>query len=105
MTTDNEIRMEPEFTFRGHSVREIPPHMRESVELYVNHGVPPGHFLTGLICKDIQMMMDHADHTNVWLIPLYYGWFYNEAPSWCWGSIDKMSKWMTAKQKGEHPCP
>jgi hypothetical protein len=101
MTTDNEIRVDPEFTFRGRKASEIPMRMRNSIELYVNYGVPPGDFLGGIICKDLPTCMDHADDENLWLIPLYYAWFYNEAPSWCWGTCDKMSRWMIAKQKGE----
>ena len=31
-------------------------------------------------------------------IPAYVGYFYNEAPSNCWGSSELMGAWMNHKQ-------
>ena len=97
------ITVDPEFSFRGRPAMAIALETRDAMENYVNLGLPPGHFLTGIICKDLEMCMDHADSNNLWLIPLIYAWFYNEAPSVCWGDKETMQDWIDSKGKNP-PC-
>ena len=49
MITD-EIKITDDWTFRHQT---IPEHMRGGIERYVNHGIPPGSFLTAIICNDL----------------------------------------------------
>ena len=94
MITD-EIKITDDWTFREQT---IPKYMREGIERYVNHGIPPGSFLTAIICNDLSEAVANADVLNMGLIPVYTAWFYNEAPSTCWGSLEKMNAWMHYKQ-------
>lgn len=86
--------MEDLVRFSFHN-KGIPPYMQKGVFEYITEGVAPGGFLTAVICKDITGMMQSADNTNMWLFPVYYAFFYNCAPEACWGSKEKMDKWLS----------
>jgi len=94
MITD-EIKITDDWTFRHQT---IPEHMRAGIELYVNRGILLGSFLRAIICNDLSAAVANADAVNMGLIPVYTAWFYNEAPSTCWGSPEKMKAWMRSKQ-------
>lgn len=76
---------------------EIPDYMMDGMRNYIEHGVPPGSFLTAVICNDLFEACGHADDTNLRNIPAYCSYFYSEAPPQCWGSSEKMHAWMTRK--------
>ncbi len=85
-------------TFRDFT---IPDHMLEGIERYIDHGIPPGHFLTAIITNNLREAVGRADDDNVQIIPAYVGYFYNEAPSACWGSIEKMNAWINKHMEPE----
>jgi hypothetical protein len=35
-----------------------------------------------------------ADDQNIKVLPAFVAYFYNEAPSQCWGSKEKMESWL-----------
>jgi len=72
----------------------IPEYMAEGVDLYVADHIPPGGFLTAVICNDLSKAVGAADGENIHIIPAYIAYFYNEAPSDCWGSVEKYTKWV-----------
>ena len=73
----------------------IPERMRGGIERYINHGVPPGDFLTAVICNDLRDACGRADDENRYLLWDYVLFFHNEAPSSCWGSPEKMRAWIS----------
>ena len=73
---------------------EIPDYMANGIELYINHGVEPGDFLSAVICNDLQSAVGKVDGTNIKNLPAYVGYFYNEAPGGCWGSVSRMVEWI-----------
>ena len=83
----------------------LPPHMREAAKRYIERGARPGHFRTAVICNNLSEAMGRADDTNRDRLFDIVSFFYNEAPSPCWGSPEKMKAWMEA-MKGKHaPAP
>ena len=84
-----------EFKFRG---MRIPDRMQAAITRYVENGITPGSFLTAVICNDLQTACAKADDENIHIIPAYAAYFYNEAPSDCWGSFEKMKSWCESKQ-------
>ena len=72
----------------------IPEYMMEGLRRYIDHGQRPGGFLTAVICNDLRQACATADDVNLRNIPAYVAYFYNEAPSPCWGSREKMDKWI-----------
>lgn len=77
----------------------IPGHMRSGVQLYIEHGAPPGGFLTAVICNDFAGAAGRADDINRSALGDYATFFYNFAPSECWGSAEKMDAWLQRHQQ------
>lgn len=76
----------------------IPERMMAGIRRYIDHGIEPGHFLTAVICNDLREAVARADSENVLLLREYVLFFYNDAPSQCWGSAEKMQAWMQASE-------
>ena len=77
----------------------IPQRMMDAIDRYINQGIQPGHFLTGVICNDLKEAISRADDENMANLPAYVCYFYNEAPSACWGSEEKMKAWLESFKK------
>lgn len=82
------------YEFRGFT---IDAHMMEGIRNYVEHGIEPGSFLSAVICNDLKGAVAAADFRNMPNLPAFVGYFYNEAPSQCWGSNEKMIAWMAKR--------
>jgi hypothetical protein len=70
-----------------------------ALTLYIEKGIPPGPFLTAVICNDLMSAVSHADTDNIKLIPSYVKYLFNEAPGDCWGSPEIMQTYMRKKRK------
>jgi len=79
----------------------IPEHMMESIKGYTEHHTPVGDFLSGVICNDLIRACRTADSTSIQIIPAYVRWFYNNAPSACWGSKEKVNNWLDQGEMNE----
>lgn len=90
------LRLLVDYTFEGH---RIPIYMHEPILQYVVEGIIPGAFLQGMIQKDMELALHHADMKNRWLLPVYFGFFYNHVPSPAWGSEKKMHEWANHRRE------
>lgn len=72
----------------------IPAYMLESLRLYVTDGIQPGHFLTAVLSNNLIEACKRADSTNLTLLPAYASYLYNDVPSSCWGSPEKVAAWL-----------
>lgn len=61
---------------------------------YVDMGIPMGGFMTALVENDLRGTVSRADSVNIQLIPVIFGFIYNECPSGCFGSVEKVSDWI-----------
>lgn len=84
------------YQFRGFYV---PERMMEGIRKYVEEGVVPGDFLTGIIENDLKKACYHADDENLKNIPAFVAYFYNRTPSTCWGSKAAMDAWVEVRSK------
>ena len=73
----------------------IPDRMRGSIVRYTDNEIPPGDFLTAVINNDLKEAVGRADDQNMLLLPNYIRWFYNYAPSGCWGFPGAMEEWIS----------
>ena len=73
---------------------KLPDHMQDGTRLYIEHGIPPGSFLTAVICNDLFTAMGKADDINRHRLFDWCSFFYNETPAQCFGSPEKMERWM-----------
>ena len=89
-------KIENEYRFRGFHVNAF---LVSRIQAYVETGCPLGHFLTAIICNDLQEAVERADDENIHNLPAFVGYFYNETPGACWGSKEKMKAWIKAKRE------
>ena len=85
------------YTFRDFY---IPERMMGSVKRYVEDRIRPGAFLTAVIKNNLNEACGMADDENLQNLQAYAAYFYNEAPSSCWGSAAKMETWLEHKEGG-----
>ncbi len=71
----------------------LPEHMREGVQRYIELGVPPGRFLSAVICNDLKNSFALADDVNRTRLFDIVSFFYNQVPANCWSSIERMKAW------------
>lgn len=72
----------------------LPLHMQDGMRLYVEHGIQPGSFLTAVLSNDLMRALGRADDINLHALPAYGRFLYNDAPSWCFGSPEKVEAWI-----------
>lgn len=75
-------------------LERLPERMRDGIVRYIERGIPPGHFLTAVICNDLKGAFQRADDENTALMRNYVSFFYNYAPGDCWGSKQEMDDWI-----------
>ena len=89
------------YRFRHYAIR---PDMMGAIRRYIDHGIPPGSFLTAVIENNLSEAVGRADNENLENLPAFLAYFYNEAPSPCWGSPAKRQAWV-AERSQTGPCP
>ena len=72
----------------------LPPYMHDGVALWITRGIEPGSFLSAVINNNLRGAVMRADDFNRDMLREWVGFFYNYAPSQCWGSQDKAREWM-----------
>lgn len=83
----------------------IPAYMHKGILNWVKRGVRPGPFLSAIISNDLYGAFTRADDQNVYLIREYFTWFYNYAPSICWGHPDALTTWRGTESPPESEGP
>ena len=73
---------------------EIPDYMRAGLCKYIVYGVEPGGFLSAVLSNDLGRACGKADNSNMWVLPMYMAWLYNEVPGISWGSGQLFEGWM-----------
>ena len=77
-------------------VREfyIPDRMMGGLRRYIEKRIKPGNFLTAVLQNDLREACGRADKENIRNLPAYVAYLYNEAPSTCWGSPERVTDWL-----------
>lgn len=72
---------------------EIPDRMMPALEGWTLRGEPVGDFLHAVLTNNLRGACERADDENIVNLPAYIAYLYNEAPSPCWGSPEKVKAW------------
>jgi len=72
----------------------LPEHIQGGVYRYIEEHCPVGDFLQAVISNKLKESFMRADNINIARIFDIVSFFYNEAPSDCWGSEEKMQAWL-----------
>lgn len=86
MSNINYNAMSDTFTF-------VPAHMRHGYKLWIEQGIPPGSFGVAVLSNDLRGACGSADAINKNCIVSTIAWFFNYAPSRCWGSVENFENW------------
>lgn len=76
-------------------------YMIESLEAYVNGHRPTGSFLQAVISNDFLGACEKADHENLYNLPAFAAWLFNEGPRACWGSPEAYAAWVSPAKTGD----
>lgn len=93
--------MKDKYKQMGDNYTYVPHHMREGFILWIEHGIPAGSFGMAVIENDLTRAVQCGDEINKRALHSIVSWFYNYAPSGCWGSREKASAWIGLQEKGE----
>ena len=74
----------------------IPQSTRDAIDRYVNDHCPIGGFLKAVLSNDLVASFGRADEENRKALFEIVSYVYNEIPSNCWGSPEKVTKWIAA---------
>ena len=78
----------------------IPIRMIGGLVRYIEDGVVPGDFWMAILQNDLKEACAMADEENKYLIYDFVYVLYNYAPSDCWGSPERVRKWVQERNKG-----
>lgn len=67
---------------------------QDTIDRYVDHGVPPGDFVKAVLCNDLRESFGRADHENIATMFEIVKYCYNHIPAACWGSHEAYKNWM-----------
>lgn len=79
----------------------IPAYMVGAAKRYILQGIPPGSFLTAVISNDLREAFARADDDNAAAMHGWVRFFFNYAPSGCWGSPERYSNWLAKFREQE----
>jgi hypothetical protein len=72
----------------------LPEHMRDGARLYIEHGIAPGGFMMAVLENNLAEAFGRADYVNTHCMASWVAWLYNDAPSSCWGSPERVAAWI-----------
>lgn len=77
----------------------IPAHLRDGMLRYLRDGIEPGHFLTAVLENNMMEAMGRADEMSRAGLYSICQYLYNHAPGSCYGSPERVQRWMRARQQ------
>ena len=75
----------------------VPSETIEMIHRYVYDGTPPGGFLLAVMSNNLHDACARADDDNARNLPAIVAYLYNEVPSGCWGSAQRVADWIAAR--------
>ena len=68
--------------------------IEDSLKRYVDNRILPGEFLTAVLENNLMEALGRADSWNRQKLFEIVQYVYNDLPSKCWGSADKVKAWV-----------
>ena len=76
----------------------IPQRIKDSLDRYIIHRIPTGGFLRAVLENNLKESFARADDENLKCMFEIVNYCYNEIPSICWGSPEKVKAWLNGKE-------
>lgn len=74
-----------------------PQSIKNSLNNYIVNRVPTGDFLRAVLENNLRESIGRADDNNLPVLHHIVSFLYNECPAACWGSPEKVKKWLNEK--------
>jgi hypothetical protein len=71
----------------------------EGLKRYVEQHSPTGSFLRAVLSNDLKESCFRADDDNLLALPEIVKYCYNELPTCCWGSPERVETWLAAPKE------
>lgn len=85
-----------------HPFTYVPPHTRGGIIRWIENGIPPGSFLEAVLENDLKQAFGNADEENSRHLRSIIAWFYNYAPTRCWGYTGAVKVWYSENMEDRH---
>jgi len=72
---------------------DMPGGIRDALDNWAQHGWPPGGFVLAVLHNDLSGAVGRADQWSMEALKTIVSYVYNELPSPCWGSTEKVEAW------------
>lgn len=72
----------------------VEPGKLEGLRAYVLDGIEPGGFLCAVIANDLRRACELADPDSLRNLPAFVSFLYSHAPASCWGSYERLIRWV-----------
>lgn len=72
----------------------LPAHMQDGARRYIEHGIPPGHFLQAVLRNDFMEAFRRADDVNTECMRDWAVFLSSHAPIGCYGSPEHVADWI-----------
>lgn len=79
---------------------KVPAHTLAALQRYVDDNILPGGFLIAVLSNDLFGAVARADSENGHALPWIVKFIYNRMPGDCWGSEEKIYKFLEEKLYG-----
>jgi hypothetical protein len=76
----------------------LPERLQQSLQYYIEHHIQTGGFLNAVLSNDLTEACSRADEDMKYKLYDVIFWLYNEAPSVCWGSPEKVGAWLAQRK-------
>lgn len=75
----------------------IEDRFKEAIDRYYQHGIPTGSFLEAVLENNLKEAIGRADSDAIENLKDIVIYLYNDIPSICWGSPEKVKNWFVKK--------
>jgi len=72
----------------------ISENIKQTIERYTEERLQPGSFITAVLSNDLIRACECADENNKHEIFNIVKYLYNNVPSQCWGSEERVKRWL-----------
>jgi hypothetical protein len=80
------------------NIEGIPVLTITALHRYVNARIPTGDFLRAVLSNNLSESIGRADEDNLRALPTIVAYIYNELPSLCWGSEERVQRWLEHRE-------
>ena len=76
----------------------IPQYTKHQIDDYVKNHMPPGDFVKSVLSNNLIEAMMRADDINLHSLRDITLYVYNDIPSTCWGTPEKVEEWLNPQE-------